>query len=92
MVFTCLHGKLSIVIRVKTTLNATEREECNLQRLALCLAESEFTCFSVPVKQLKPSPARMARVSSYIADRKLKIDDEYPDNFDLSPRIFSFDL
>ena len=62
------------------------------QRLALSLADSEFICFSVPVKQLNKSPARVVPVTGHVTGPKMKIDDEHPDNFDLSSRRFSFDL
>ena len=59
------------------------------QRLALCVIDSEFTCFSVPVKQLKKSPVRVVRVSGRVTGSKMKIDDEHPDNLDFShPNAF----
>ncbi|HTQ51037.1 MAG TPA: acyloxyacyl hydrolase [Candidatus Acidoferrales bacterium] len=55
-------------MKVESTTN--DRRES--QRLALCVADSELTCFSVPVKQLKPSPARVARTCCRVAGRRGK--------------------
>jgi len=86
------NGKLAVVIELQTTLNATQREECNLQESALCVTGSEFICFSVPVKQLKASPMRRVRASGYVTGRKMKNNDDNPDNFDFSRRRFPFNL
>jgi len=80
------------VIKLKTSLKATDQERCNPQRFALHIADSEFTCFSVPVKQLKPNPVREIRTCCRVAGRKEKANDEYLDNLDGSPRRFSFYL
>lgn len=92
MVLTHFHDKLPIVIRLKTSLNATDREESNPRRLTLGGADSEFTRFSVPVKQVKPSPVRVVQTCSRVAGRALKPNDRYPDNFAVSHSQLHLDL
>jgi len=67
---------------VKVGRTTNDRNES--QRLALSLADFGFTCFSVPMKQLKPNPVRVIWAGSRVAGRKMKIDDEDPDNLDFS--------
>jgi non-heme chloroperoxidase len=46
-------------VKVETTTN----NNIESQRLALCIADFKFICFSVPVKQLKSNPMRVVRTS-----------------------------
>ena len=58
-------------------VESTTNDKSQPQRLALCVADSDFTCFDVPVKQLKPSPVRVVRDYRGSAGRGLKADDGY---------------
>jgi len=75
-------------VKIQSPIN--DRNES--RRLVLCVPDFEFTCFFVPVKQLKPSPVRVVEASRHVTGRKIEIDHEYPNNLDFSHGRFSFDF